>query len=564
MKLSIVRVGLVAWGLCLLAGVSGAAAQLPSEARTARVEKAAVVARHFMVAAAHPLAVEAGYSVLKRGGSAVDAAIAVQMILGLVEPSASGVGGGAFMLHWSEKDRTLQTYDGRETAPAASRPDRFLDSDNKPQNFLEAAVSGRSVGVPGVLRMLELVRKQHGKLPWAELLQYAIVAAEKGFPMSPRLHAQLERDPFLREDPQARSIFYGAAGRPKPVGARIVNSEYAATLRSLSLEGVEAFYRGPIAADIVRAVSSHARPGDMTEADLAGYRALERDALCGTYRLWVVCSMAPPSSGGVALLQILGLLERKGFARAAPQSEAAVHLFAEASRLAFADRAKYLGDADFVPVPLSRLLDSNYLNQRSSLITDRALQIAPPGGLESGTSHIAIADSEGNVVSMTTTIESIFGSRIMVRGFLLNNELTDFDFLPGNPNSVSPGKRPRSSMAPAIVFGADGGVRLAAGSAGGSFIIGYVAKTLAAALDWNLDIQAAIAAPNFGNRNGPTEIEQGSAYEAMAGPLRERGHDVQLIEMTSGSQGIERTGSRAAGGWRGGADPRREGIAKGD
>jgi gamma-glutamyltranspeptidase/glutathione hydrolase len=517
-----------------------------------------------MVAAAHPLAVEAGYSVLKRGGSAVDAAIAVQMVLGLAEPSASGIGGGAFMLHWSEKDGTLRTYDGRETAPQAARPDRFLKNDRSSMEFLEAAVSGKSVGVPGVLRMLELVHKQHGKLLWAELLQYAIVAAEKGFPMSPRLHAQLERDEFLRDDPQARRIFYDAAGRPKPAGARIVNPQYAATLRSLSLEGVEAFYRGPMAADIVRAVRSHARPGDMTEADLAGYRAIERDALCGTYRLWVVCSMAPPSSGGVALLQILGVLERKGFARAAPQSEAALHLFAEASRLAFADRAKYLGDADFVPVPLSRLLDSNYLNQRSRLITDRALQIAPSGSFESGTSHIVIADAEGNVVSMTTTIESIFGSRIMVRGFLLNNELTDFDFLPENPNSVGPGKRPRSSMTPAIVFGPDGGVRLAAGSAGGSFIINYVAKTLAAALDWNLDIQAAIAAPNFGNRNGPTEIEQGSAYEAMAGPLRERGHDVHLIEMTSGSQGIERTGSRAAGGWRGGADPRREGIAKGD
>jgi gamma-glutamyltranspeptidase/glutathione hydrolase len=513
-----------------------------------------------MVAAAHPLAVEAGYSVLKRGGSAVDAAIAVQMVLGLAEPSASGIGGGAFMLHWSQKDRTLQTYDGRETAPAASRSDRFLDSQKKPLSYVEAVVNGKSVGVPGVLRMLELAHKQHGRLSWAELLQPAIIAAEEGFLVSPRLHALLERDTFLREDPQARGIFYGADSKPKAVGARIVNPQYAATLRTLSREGVEAFYRGPIAADIVRAVRSHAKPGDMTEADLAGYRALERDALCGTYRVWVVCSMAPPSSGGVALLQILGLLERKGFARAAPQSEAAVHLFAEASRLAYADRAKYLGDADFVPVPLSRLLNAEYLNRRASLITERALQIAPPGSFESGTSHIVIADAQGNVVSMTTTIESIFGSRIMVRGFLLNNQLTDFDFLPENANSVGPGKRPRSSTTPAIVFGADGGVRLAAGSSGGSFIIDYVAKTLAAALDWNLDIQAAVTAPNLGNRSGPTEIEKGSAYEGMASRLRERGHDVHLIEMTSGSQGIE----RIPGGWRGGADPRREGIAKGD
>jgi len=559
-KLSIVRVVLAVWGLCLLTASSGASAQLQSETTTRRADTPAVVAKHFIVAAAHPLAVEAGYEVLKRGGSAVDAAIAVQMVLGLAEPSASGIGGGAFMLYWSEKNQTLQTYDGRETAPAAARPDRFLDSEKKPQSFLEAVASGKSVGVPGALRMLELAHKQHGKLAWAELLQPAIRAAEEGFALSPRQHAFLERDAFLRDDPQARALFYDAAGRPKPVGARIVNSQYAATLRALSREGVDAFYRGPIAADIVRAVRSHAKPGDMTEADLAGYEAIERDPLCGPYRAWVICSMAPPSAGGVALLQIFGVLERKGFARAAPQSEPALHLFTEASRLAFSDRGRYLGDGDFVFVPLKNLLSSGYLDERARLITERALQIAPPAGFESGTSHIVVADAGGNVVSMTTTIESIFGSRIMVRGFLLNNELTDFDFLPEKQNSVGPGKRPRSSMAPAIVFGADGGVRLAAGSAGGSAIINYVAKTLAATLDWNLDIQAAVAAPNLGNRSGPTEIERGSAYEAMAGALRARGHDVRFIDLPSGSQGIE----RVPGGWRGGADPRREGVVRGD
>lgn len=546
MWLSIVRGGVVLCNLCFLAAPSGAVAE--------------GVAKRFIVAAAHPLAVEAGYAVLKRGGSAVDAAIAVQMMLGLAEPSASGIGGGAFMLYWSEKDRTLQTYDGRETAPAAARSDRFLDSEKKPQSFVEAVASGKSVGVPGALRMLELAHKRHGKLPWALLLQYAIVAAEGGFPLSPRQHAFLERDPYLRDDPQARAVFYDADGKPKPVGARIVNLQYAATLRALSREGVDAFYRGPIAADIVRAVRSHARPGDMTEADLAGYKAIERDPLCGPYRVWVICSMAPPSAGGVALLQIFGVLERKDFARLAPQSEAAVHLFTEASRLAFADRGLHLGDGDFVFIPLKKLLSSGYLDERARLITERALQIAPPAGFESGTSHIVVADAEGNVVSMTATIESIFGSRIMVRGFLLNNELTDFDFVPGGPNQVQGGKRPRSSMAPAIVFGHDGGVRLAAGSAGGSAIINYVAKTLAATLDWNLDIQAAVAAPNLGNRSGPTEIERGSAYEAMAGALRARGHDVRLIDMPSGSQGIE----RVPGGWRGGADPRREGAVKGE
>jgi gamma-glutamyltranspeptidase/glutathione hydrolase len=560
----VIRAGTVVCGLCLLGTSSGASAQLQSEATTRRADTPAVVAKHFIVAAAHPLAVEAGYAVLKRGGSAVDAAIAVQMMLGLAEPSASGIGGGAFMLYWSGKDRTLQTYDGRETAPAAARPNRFLKENLSAMELSEAAFNGKSVGVPGALRMLELAHKQHGKLAWAELLQPAIRAAEEGFPLSPRQHAFLERDAFLRDDPQARALFYDADGKAKPVGARIVNPQYAATLRALSVEGVDAFYRGPIAADIVRAVRSHAKPGDMTEADLAGYKALERDPLCGPYRVWVICSMAPPSAGGVALLQIFGLLERKGFARAAPQSERALHLFVEATRLAYADRARYLGDGDFVFVPLKDLLSPGYLDERARLITERALQIAPPAGFESGTSHIVVADAEGNVVSMTTTIESIFGSRIMVRGFLLNNELTDFDFVPGGPNEVRGGKRPRSSMAPTIVFGADGGVRLAAGSAGGSAIINYVAKTLAATLDWNMDIQAAVAAPNLGNRSGPTEMERGSAYEAMAGALRARGHDVRFIDMTSGSQGVERVVSPSAAGWRGGADPRREGVVRGD
>jgi gamma-glutamyltranspeptidase/glutathione hydrolase len=510
-------------------------------------------AQSFIVAAANPLAVEAGYDVLKRGGSAVDAAIAVQMVLGLAEPVASGIGGGAFMLHWSAKARTLQAYDGRETAPAAATGSLFLDQKNHPMEFLDAVVSGRSVGVPGVLRMLELAHKQHGKLPWRELFDPAIVLAEKGFTATPRLRTQLESERFLRQDPKARELYYRPDGR-------IVNPEYAATLRAIAEGGADAFYRGPIAADIVRAVRSHAKPGAMTEADLAGYHAFERDALCGPYRVWVVCSMPPPSAGGVALLQILGVLERKDFARAPPQSVEALHLFAEAGRLAYADRARYLGDADFVPVPIGSLLARRYLDARAAMITDRALRIAPPGDFESGTSHVVIADAAGNVVSMTTTIESLFGSRILVRGFLLNNQLTDFDFTPGGPNQAQGGKRPRSSITPVIVFGADGGVRLAAGSAGGSMIINYVAKTVVAALDWNLDVQAAVAAPNFGNRSGPTEVEQGSACEALVPALRARGHEVLVHALPSGTQGIERAGGR----WRGGADPRRDGAVRGE
>jgi gamma-glutamyltranspeptidase / glutathione hydrolase len=513
----------------------------------------AQTAKHFIVAAAHPLAVDAGYDVLKRGGSAVDAAIAVQLVLGLVEPSASGIGGGAFMLHWSQNDRTLRTYDGRETAPAAARPDLFLDENKRPLQFLDAAASGRSVGVPGVLRMLELAHRRHGTLSWAELFEPAIALAEKGFAASPRLRTLLKRETVLRQNPEARKIYYES-------GERIVNPEYAKTLRAIAAGGAQAFYRGPIAADMVRAVRSHARPGEMTENDVTGYEALERDALCGGYRMWVVCSIPPPSSGGVALLQVLGVLERKSFARAAPQSAHSLHLLIEAERLAYADRARYLGDADFVPVPIKGLLDGAYLDARARLIGERALNIAPPGSFESGTSHLAIADAQGNVVSMTTTIESVFGSRILVRGFLLNNQLTDFDFEPGGANQVQGGKRPRSSTTPVIVFARDGSVRLAAGSAGGAMIINYVAKALVAALDWELDMQAAIAAPNLGNRSGPTEIEQGSAYEALAPALRARGHDVSIHPLTSGSHGIE----RVPGGWRGGADPRRDGTVRGE
>jgi gamma-glutamyltranspeptidase / glutathione hydrolase len=518
----------------------------------------------FVVAAAHPLAVDAGYDVLSRGGTALDAAIAVQMVLGLVEPESSGIGGGAFLLYWSEKEKTLRSYDGRESAPAAARADRFLQKDKTPMSFMEAAVGGRSVGVPGVLRMLELAHGRHGRLPWGELYQPAISAAEAGFPLSPRLHAQLERDPYLRADPEARQIFY-RDGKAKPVGERIVNPRYAATLRSIGKDGAGAFYQGDIAKDIVRAVRSHPKPGDLSEQDLAGYRALEREPLCAPYRQWRVCSMAPPSAGGLAVLQILGMLERTTFARAPPHSVDAVHLFSEAGRLAYADRAKYLGDPDFVSVPTSKLLEVPYLEKRAKLIGERSMRAALPGDTEApGTSHLTIVDAEGNVASMTTTIEATFGSRLMVRGFLLNNELTDFDFTPGSANSIAPGKRPRSSMAPTIVFATEGEMRgrvqLAVGSPGGPNIINYVARALVAMLDWKLDAQAAVAAPNFGSRNGPTLLERGSSYEKFKEELEARGHDVEENPLVSGLHAVE----RVPGGWRGGADPRREGAVRGN
>jgi gamma-glutamyltranspeptidase/glutathione hydrolase len=377
--------------------------------------------------------------------------------------------------------------------------------------------------------------------------------------MSPRLHAQLAREPFLQEDLLARNTYY-REGAPKPVGERVVNRPYGETLRAIGQGGADVFYRGPIASDIVRAVREHAKPGGLVEADLASYRALEREPLCGPYREWQVCSMAPPSSGGVAVLQILGILERVPFARAPPHSADALHYFAEAGRLAYADRARYIGDPGFARIPLARLLNEKYLNERAKLIGERSMGAAPAGDTEApGTSHFTIVDADGDIVSMTTTIEASFGSRIMVRGFLLNNELTDFDFTPGSPNTVAPGKRPRSSMAPTIVF-KDGAAQLAVGSPGGPFIINFVAKALIGLLDWRLDMQAAIALPNFGSRNGPTEIELGSAYERLAAALAERGHPVEIREMTSGLHGVE----RVPGGWRGGADPRREGAVMGE
>jgi len=510
----------------------------------------AVVAKHFMVAAAHPLAVEAGYEMLKRGGSAVDAAVAVQAMLGLVEPESSGIGGGAFLLHWSERDKKLRSYDGRETAPAAARPDRFVQPDGKPMAFMQAVVGGRSVGVPGVLRMLELAHRRHGSLGWAELFAPAIRAAEAGFEPSARLRRALGDERYLREDAAAREIFYSG-------GERIRNPEYAATLRIIAVQGAQAFYEGAIASDIVRAAA--ARGGDLTEKDLASYRAVEREPVCGRYRVWRICSMAPPSSGGVAVLQILGMLERTRFGAAAPQSADALHYFSEAGRLAYADRGRYLGDPDFVPVPVAKLLNPGYLDERAKLITEKSLGRALPGDMESGTSHMSIVEPGGDAVSMTTTIESPFGSRVMVRGFLLNNELTDFDFLPGSANALAAGKRPRSSMAPAMVFARDE-LRLVIGSPGGSAIINYVAKTLVGVLDWGLDVQAAIDLPNFGSRNGRTQIEQGSAYETLAPALAARGHEVEKVPFPSGLHGIE----RVPGGWRGGADPRRDGIAKGN
>jgi gamma-glutamyltranspeptidase/glutathione hydrolase len=550
----------------------------PEPASGDRGELRAAIARHDMVAAAHPLATEAGLEILRAGGSSVDAAVAVQLVLGLVEPQSSGIGGGAFLLHWSEKERRVRSYDGRETAPAAAHEDRFLDAQGRPLEFMRAVASGRSVGVPGVLRMLELAHRRHGKLPWAQLFAPAIRLAEGGFPISPRLHGLLERDKLLRLDAGASRLWYLEDGSAKPVGTKLVNAEYAALLREIAERGADAFYKGEIAGDIVRAVRAH-EGGDMTLDDLARYAAKEREPLCGAYRSYRICGMGPPSAGVVSVLQILGMLERTGFARAAPESADALHLFIEAARLAYADRTRFIADPDFIRVPVQGLLAADYLDRRARLIGERALRDAPagePAGAPAvalvpdterhGTSHFSIVDASGDAVAMTSTIENAFGSRILVRGFLLNNELTDFSFVPsarGLPaaNRVEAGKRPRSSMSPTFVFSPDGALRMALGSPGGPLIVDYVAKTLIGTLDWRLDAQAAISLPNFAGIENSALIERGSRDASLLGDaLASRGHALRFVPLTSGVQAIE----RVPNGWRGAVDPRREGVARGE
>ena len=570
-----------------LAIAATASAQLPpaAERPSGSTDKAPVAATRFIVAAANPLATEAGYRVLAQGGSAVDAAIAVQLVLNLVEPQSSGIGGGAFMLVHDAKSKRLVAYDGRETAPAAARPDRFLDADGKPREFIDAVVGGRSVGVPGTLALLAEAHRRHGRLPWPRLFAPAIALAESGFPVSPRLNMLLAAETRLAQ-PRALSYFYDTDGKPWPVGHTLRNPAFAATLRKIAAGGAAAFYDGDVARDIVATASSHpTNPGDLSLADLAAYRVKVRKPVCGAYRLYKVCGMPPPSSGGITSLQILALLERYDVASMGPASLFAVHLMSEAGRLAYADRDLYLADPDFVAPPAG-LLDRDYLKQRGELIRiDASLGHAAAGtppehetpsrrvaygehaALEfPSTSHISVVDRDGNAVAMTTTIEDAFGSRLMTEaGFLLNNELTDFSFVPvvdGKPvaNRVEPGKRPRSSMAPTIVYDPAGRVFIVAGSPGGSAIINYVVKTLLGVIDWKLDPQAAIALPNFGSRNGPTELEKDTPVAALASKLIAIGHTVAVIDQTSGAQAIVRTQS----GWIGGADPRREGTVNGE
>jgi gamma-glutamyltranspeptidase/glutathione hydrolase len=572
----------------------------PESASGFRTDLKTQHADKYMAAAANPLAAEAGREMLRRGGSAIDAAIAMQAVLTLVEPQSSGIGGGALIVLWDGK--AVRTYDGRETAPAGATEKLFLQANGQPMGFTQAQIGGRSVGTPGVLRALELAHQKHGRLPWAQLFEPAIRFAEQGFAISPRLHRLIAADSSMPRSPEMMAYFRNADGSPKAVGTNLKNPALAAVFKRIAHEGPDALYKGPIAEEIAAKVQGHDNPGSLSLTDLANYQAKERAPLCTDYKRWQVCGMPPPSSGGIAVAQILGTLQaletrdkRLALAPLQPVKTTApagiepdpqaVHLISEAERLAYADRAQYLADTDFVPVPVKGLVDPSYLASRAALIGERSMGTAkhgtPPGirvayapdrsPLRISTSQVVAVDDAGGAVSMTTTIESAFGSHIMVQGFMLNNEMTDFSFIPEEngqkvANRVEPGKRPRSSMAPTLIFDRQSGEFLATvGSPGGSQIIEYVAKSTIGLLDWNLDAQAAINLPNFGSRNGPTELEQGQFSPTLIQALKDKGHSVSEIDMTSGTQAIVRVkDAQGKASLTGGADPRREGQALGD
>ena len=537
-----------------------------------------VEAADWMVAAANPYAAQAGAEVLKRGGSAADAVVAIQAMLGLVEPQSSGLGGGAFLVFFDAASGRVTTLDGRETAPLAATPRLFQNAAGEPLAFFDAVVGGLSVGTPGTPALMQAAHDRWGVLPWAELLAPAIDLAETGFPVSPRLASLVAEDAERLGRFSETAAYFLPGGVPLAAGVLLKNPDYAATLRSISQEGAQAFYTGAIAEDIVATVrGADGNPGVLSAVDLSIYEIKEREPVCVTYRAHDVCGMGPPSSGALTVGQILGMLEGYNLG-AGPQDAEVRRLIGDASRLAFADRGRYMADSDFVPMPTKGLVDPGYLAERGKLLAgDDALPEVTPGNpafdhaqnwaddvsLElPSTSHFVVVDAAGNVASMTTTIENGFGSRLMVRGFLLNNELTDFSFethVDGVPiaNRVEPGKRPRSSMAPTIVLKNRKPV-LAIGSPGGSRIIGYVATSIIAYLDWGMDVQQAVSVPHAVNRFGTYDLEAGTQAEDLAEALGAMGYEVSIRDLNSGLHAIS-LGETLAGG----ADPRREGIALG-
>ncbi|WP_225770263.1 gamma-glutamyltransferase [Inquilinus sp. Marseille-Q2685] len=582
--------GTVGAGLLFGAGAArsdsppeGTASVVASQVAPARPAEPAVRAKQFMVAATNPVAAWAGYDVLAENGTAVDAMITVQLVLNLVEPQSSGIGGGALLLHYDGRSGRLTSLDGLETAPRAADGSMFLGPDGRPMPFGAAAVGGRAVGTPGTLKLLLEAHRRWGRLPLDRLFRPAIELAAKGFAVSPRLAGLLVGDTAerLKRDPRARDYFF-PDGQPLQAGQTLRNPAFADTLRFILSDGDRPLYLGPIGADIVAAVQgASGNPGRLEAIDLEIYRVVERQPVCVPYRAWRICGMGPPSAGGIGVGQILGLLEHFDMPALSPDAAETWHLFAEAGKLATADRDRYLADADFVLVPASGLVDNAYLTTRAQTISAgwAAPVPAPPGnpsrriGQEwssdtsaesSDTSHVSIVDAEGSVVSLTTTIEGAFGSHLMVRGFMLNNELAEFSFLPfagGRPvaNRVEPGKRPRSSMAPTIVLDRDGKPVLVIGSPGGARIIPYVAQAIIGVLDWGLNVQRAIELGHVVNLNGRTELEAGTEAAALQDALATRGHDVAVTEQVSGLQGIQ----IGPDGLVGGADTRREGVALG-
>ncbi|WP_298854787.1 gamma-glutamyltransferase [uncultured Ruegeria sp.] len=546
----------------------------------AKLNGVPVTSENWMVAAANPLAVEAGAKVLREGGSAADAMVAVQVVLGLVEPQSSGLGGGAFLVWYDAATGQMTTLDGRETAPLAATPTLFHNENGEPQKFFDAVVGGLSVGTPGTPALLEEAHRRWGRSSWPGLFADGIRLADEGFLVSPRLASLVENDAErLSRFPETAAYFL-PGGEPLQQGQRLMNPAYADTLRVLASDGVAGFYGGEIAADIVRTVrNAPGNPGVLSGTDLALYQVIEREPVCAQYRAYEVCGMGPPSSGALTVGQILGMLNSYDLTAMGPESAEAWRLIGDASRLAFADRGRYMADSDFVPMPTNGLVDPDYLSQRAALLeSEGALAEVAPGQPEfdhaliwaddvslelPSTSHISIVDSYGNVLSMTTTIENGFGSRLLTNGFLLNNELTDFSFKThsnGVPiaNRLEPGKRPRSSMSPTIVM-QDGTPVLAIGSPGGSRIIGYVAKSIIAWADWGMDVQQALSLPHLVNRFGTYDVEAGTAAEGFTDALVQLGFEANPRDLTSGLHAIE-----IDDGLTGGADPRREGIALGE
>ncbi len=547
------------------------------EAATGLTKQNLVEGKEWMIASANPYASETGAKMLRKGGNAIDAMVATQLVLGLVEPQSSGIGGGAFLVYWDAKQQELTTFDGRETAPLEVTPQLFQDDKGQPLKFYDAVVGGRSVGTPGTIKLMWDTHQKLGKLDWKALFEPAIELATNGFTVSPRLAKLVDNDQeFLQRSPAAKTYFFNQDGSPIKAGQQLKNPDYAKTLQVISEQGAKAFYQGKIAQDIVNTVRNEtSNPGVLNLIDFTAYQVKEREPVCAPYRQYSICGMGPPSSGALALGQIMGVLSHYPISDMGKDNVQSWRLLGDASRLAFADRGKYMADSDYVPMPTQGLLDKKYLEKRAELLKGKnaltktsagsppwshAKNYALDEAIElPSTSHFSIVDKDRNVVSITTTIENGFGSRLMVGGFLLNNELTDFSFrsqVDGVPiaNRIEPGKRPRSSMAPTIVM-ENNKPYMAIGSPGGSQIIGYVAKTLVAHLDWGLNLQQAIDLPNMNNRFGAFEIEKDTTAEAWVPKLEKLGFTIQVKELNSGVQAIKLQGNSLVGA----ADPRREG-----